>query len=442
MDQKVRAAFIVLVLLILAVPLTLFVLSTGTQVQISPAVSVIGEATAMHVSVFNPHGVRKLTTTIEQDGRYYLAQITTSTPHRFMFLRRQEPPQYLTILAGKKAAPALHDGKAKIIVEAQSNDLRASTDTVTADVDVITAPPRVVADGAQHYINQGGCGLVSFTPTGYWTESGVRVGKYMFRSFPLPSDPGKERFSLFAYPWDLPGDVQPSVYVTNPAGGIASAAFQYKIFPKRFRTRDIQLDDKFLERIDNQIEPGSSGDLLERFLRINRDLRRKNNQTLADLRLETEPKFYWSGPFLQLGNSQVESVFADRRNYIYKGKKVDEQVHLGFDLAVTAHVAVPASNDGKVLWASDLGIYGNCVVIDHGYGLQSIYGHLSQIDVKLGDLVKKGQIIGRSGSTGLAGGDHLHFSMQLDGVQVNPVEWWDEHWIKDRVLSRLTPTAP
>ncbi len=422
-----------MVLLILAVPLALLILSTGTQMQISPAVPVIGEATAMHVSLLNPHGVRKLTTTIEQDGRYYLAQITTSTPHRFLFLRRHEPPQYLTIWVGKKAAPALHDGKAKIIVEAQSNDLRGSTDTLTSDVDVITAPPRVVADSAQHYINQGGSGLVSFAPTGYWTDSGVRVGKYTFRSFPLPSDPGKERFSLFAYPWDLPADVQPSVFVTNPAGGIAAATFQSKIFPKRFRTRDIQIDDKFLEKVDNQIEPGSPGDLLERFLRINRDLRRKNNRTLADLRLQTEPKFYWSGPFLQLGNSQVESVFADRRNYIYKGRKVDEQVHLGFDLAVTAHVAVPASNDGEVLWASDLGIYGNCVVIDHGYGLQSIYGHLSQIGVKLGDMVKKGQIIGRSGSTGLAGGDHLHFGMQVDGVQVNPVEWWDEHWIRDRV---------
>jgi len=78
------------------------------------------------------------------------------------------------------------------------------------------------------------------------------------------------------------------------------------------------------------------------------------------------------------------------------------------------------------------------VAIDHGYGLQSIYGHLSRIGVKLGDMVKKGQMIGRSGSTGLAGGDHLHFSMQLDGVQVNPVEWWDEQWIEDRVLSRLS----
>jgi murein DD-endopeptidase MepM/ murein hydrolase activator NlpD len=100
-------------------------------------------------------------------------------------------------------------------------------------------------------------------------------------------------------------------------------------------------------------------------------------------------------------------------------------------------VAVPAANDGRVVWAENLGIYGNCVVVDHGYGLQSIYGHLSEFAVKNGDMVKKGQPLGKSGSTGLAGGDHLHFSMQVDGVQVNPIEWWDEHWIKDRILSKV-----
>jgi murein DD-endopeptidase MepM/ murein hydrolase activator NlpD len=69
--------------------------------------------------------------------------------------------------------------------------------------------------------------------------------------------------------------------------------------------------------------------------------------------------------------------------------------------------------------------------------LQTIYGHLSRIDVKPGDTVAKHQTMGLSGQTGMAGGDHLHFSMQVDGVQVNPVEWWDEHWIHDRILSKI-----
>ena len=144
---------------------------------------------------------------------------------------------------------------------------------------------------------------------------------------------------------------------------------------------------------------------------------------------------------IRLNNAATESYFADVRNYIYKGKKVDQQVHLGFDLAVSQHTPVLAANNGRILWASDLGIYGNCVVIDHGYTLQSIYGHLSRIDVKVGDMVRKGQQIGVSGSTGLAGGDHLHFSMQIDGVQVNPMEWWDGHWIHDRIMAKLDQPA-
>jgi murein DD-endopeptidase MepM/ murein hydrolase activator NlpD len=112
-------------------------------------------------------------------------------------------------------------------------------------------------------------------------------------------------------------------------------------------------------------------------------------------------------------------------------------VHLGFDLAVTAAVQVSAANRGRVLHADYLGIYGNCVVLDHGMGLQSLYAHLSSISVQPGELVERGQMIGRSGMTGLAGGDHLHFSMLLQGRPISPLEWWDSHWIQDRVLRKL-----
>jgi murein DD-endopeptidase MepM/ murein hydrolase activator NlpD len=140
---------------------------------------------------------------------------------------------------------------------------------------------------------------------------------------------------------------------------------------------------------------------------------------------------------VQLGNSQVEASFADHRTYLYKGQEVDHQIHLGFDLAVTANVPVVAANSGMVINASWLGIFGNCVIIDHGMGVQSLYGHLSALDVKVGDTVAKGQVIGRSGMTGLAGGDHLHFTMLVGGHPVNPVEWWDTHWIQDRVDRKL-----
>jgi murein DD-endopeptidase MepM/ murein hydrolase activator NlpD len=432
----VRIPVIILVALLIAVPVCLLMLSGGTVLKIDPPATAIGDVTPIQVHIENSHGVRRITGVIEQGGSRYTVFDVRQAPHRLMFWHRHEGPQIKTFQVGKQQAPALHDGKARLIIEAESNDLRGSVDSITSEVEIITQPPRISADGAQHYINQGGSELVVFTPSGYVTDSGVRVGKYTFRSFPHPSQ-ANQRFSLFAYPWDLPVDTVPLAYARNPAGAEATARFWYKVFPKKFRARDLPIDDAFLDKVVNQIDPGGSGDLLARFLKINGELRRKNNQTLADLRLKTADKFLWSGPFLPLTNAAVESAFADKRSYIYKGKKVDEQVHLGFDLAVTLHVSVPAANDGRVVWADNLGIYGNCVVVDHGYGLQSIYGHLSEIAVKPGDMVKKSQSLGKSGSTGLAGGDHLHFSMQVDGVQVNPIEWWDEHWIKDRILSKV-----
>ncbi len=156
---------------------------------------------------------------------------------------------------------------------------------------------------------------------------------------------------------------------------------------------------------------------------------------------KTSPDLLWKGevfhPFTN--TNAVESAFADRRTYVYQGKEVDHQTHLGFDLASVknAPASVVSANRGKVLFAEELGIYGNCVIIDHGMGVQSLYGHLSSFTVKEGDMVEKGQEVGKSGITGLAGGDHLHFTMLVNGHMINPVEWWDAHWIADRILRKL-----
>ena len=91
-----------------------------------------------------------------------------------------------------------------------------------------------------------------------------------------------------------------------------------------------------------------------------------------------------------MSNSQVESRFADRRTYYFDDKEIDKQVHLGFDLATVQRAPVHASNAGKVVFADFLGIYGNCVILDHGLGVQSLYAHLSTIGVKVGDARDEG----------------------------------------------------
>ena len=433
-----KRILLLLVLAIVIAPLILLLLlSSSPALALDPSLSAVGTATPVKVHITAPHGVRKVAAFIEQNGARYQVYDATRPATRLFFFTKHQQPEDVTFTAGSKTTPALKDGKARLVVEATSNDFRSAGATEARDITIATRPPSLSVDGAQHYINQGGCELVTFSVNGYWTEAGVKSGSYNFRSFPDPKN-AQERFSLFAFPWDLPTSTVPFVYATNPSGNRAVGHFCVKVFPKAFRKRDLDITDAFLEKVVNDIDPNGSGDLLARFLKINSEMRRENNKFLADLREKTEQRFLWSGPFLPFSNSAVESAFADVRSYIYKGKKVDEQVHLGFDLAKVMSTPIPAANDGKVLFADRLGIYGNCIVVDHGYGLQSIYGHLSKIEVKPGDMVKKGQRMGLSGSTGLAGGDHLHFSMQVDGVQINPVEWWDEHWIHDRILSKVS----
>jgi Peptidase family M23 len=435
-------AILILVFLIVVATLSLLIMSDHTALSITPAVSTIGVTTPVTAHVENPHGVRRVRAWIEQNGAEYPLMDSTSPSHRLTFFRAHEEPHSVTFEAGKNKAPNLKEGKARLVVETVSNDFRGSSDRAASDVNVVLAAPRVIADDAQHYINQGGMELVTFTASGSWNEAGVKVGPNTFRSFPLPGKGPDQRFAMFAYSWDLPPDIQPVVYAKNLAGTEATAHFTFKLFPKKFRVHDIDIDDRLMDKLVTSVDPtgqiAPGPDLVSRFVYIDNTLRKKNNQTLYDLRNKTEEKILWSGPFLHWGKEEAD--FADVRNWIYKGKKIDQAVHLGFDLSDVQNAPVYAANDGRVVFAADNGIYGNCVVLDHGYGLQSLYGHMNRIDVKIGDIVKKGQPMGQAGQTGFAGGVHVHFGMQIDGVQINPREWWDEHWIKDRILSKLDPS--
>jgi murein DD-endopeptidase MepM/ murein hydrolase activator NlpD len=152
---------------------------------------------------------------------------------------------------------------------------------------------------------------------------------------------------------------------------------------------------------------------------------------------KTSPSPLWEGRFVRLPNSARMAAFGDHRTYFFDGEEIDQQTHLGIDLASVKAAEVPASNSGKVIYAGEFGIYGQTVVVDHGLGIMSLYGHLRQINVNEGESVQKGQFLGRTGTTGLAGGDHLHLGMYVSGVPVNPIEWWDQHWIDVNVMDRI-----
>ncbi len=133
----------------------------------------------------------------------------------------------------------------------------------------------------------------------------------------------------------------------------------------------------------------------------------------------------------------MEANFADHRTYLYNNEPIDTAYHLGYDLSVTKQYPVEAANSGTTVFVGDLGIYGNTVILDHGLGLFTLYSHLSSMDVKVGDALKDRQIIGKTGETGLAVGDHLHYGVYLHGIAVLPVEWWDRKWIEDNISPKL-----
>ncbi|TMA41037.1 MAG: M23 family metallopeptidase, partial [Deltaproteobacteria bacterium] len=168
-----------------------------------------------------------------------------------------------------------------------------------------------------------------------------------------------------------------------------------------------------------------------------RELRVATEKRVRELCRESTAEPLWEGAFLRLPGSDPLSGFADRRTYMYHGQAIDHQTHLGFNLASVRGSSVPAGNTGRVVFAGPLGIYGNAVILDHGLGLFSLYGHLSEMAVAAGTTIHRGDVVGKTGDTGLAGGDHLHFSVMIHGVHVDPVEWWDAHWIHDHVESRL-----
>ncbi|MBV8808573.1 MAG: M23 family metallopeptidase [Acidobacteriaceae bacterium] len=404
------------------------------DVKLSEPVAAIGVSTPVTVQVTNPHGVKWFSAAVEQNGQ---SQTVFQDKTKSSQVQRN-----FSFTAGKKEAQFLTEGPAKLILSARSNDFRGATTTLSKDVQVSLKPPTIVADGRQHYINQGGSELVLLDLDDNWNDAGVRTGYAAVGTFAMPGEPdkSKHRFSLFPFPWDVSRDTVPVAFAKNIAGTEVTTTFWVKVFPKKFRSSNIELNDRELQKVVGELDPGGSGSLIERFIKLNRDLRKANAETIYNLRNNTQHRILWSGPFIPVKGAR-ESFFADRRSYYYNGKKVDEQVHLGYDLAQTTNMPVKAANSGKVIYADRLGIYGNCVILDHGYSLESLYGHMSRILVKAGDTVQKEQQIGISGSTGMAFGDHVHFSMLVGGYQIDPKEWWDEHWIHDRILSKIGPGA-
>jgi murein DD-endopeptidase MepM/ murein hydrolase activator NlpD len=426
----------------------------GPSIEIRQPAKFVGASSPLEVAVAAPGAeLKTLQIVLEQEGK--LHTLFSLADQKGATVKQDGADRLLVSgSVGRQQVPELKSGPARVLVSASRAvvyGIRTIESNASNDVQVRLERPRISIVSTHHYVNHGGSEMAVYRVTPSDVVSGVLVGDIEYPGYPATganvdgiriSDPDL-RVAFFALLHDQDLKTPIRLFARDEAGNSARADFDYRAFPKPFKRSRIELDDRFLDRVVPAILEGTTdvkpeGNSLAQFLVINGELRRKNAEKIGSFAAQASPQLLWGGAvFHPFTNTAVESAFADHRTYVYKGREVDQQVHLGFDLASFTGTPIVAANSGNVLFADELGIYGNCVILDHGMGVQSLYAHLSSIDVKAGQAVQKEATLGRSGMTGLAGGDHLHFTMLVNGRMVNPVEWWDAHWIEDRILRKL-----
>jgi len=315
-------------------------------------------------------------------------------------------------------------------------------------------PPRIWVESGLTYVRRGGAAAVVYSIDEPTSRDGVEVGDAFFSGFPFPTGDtaqaegtpaGRRRFAVFAVARNAPANAAIRVVGVDEAGNRTAVSWDTRIQEREFPEVRINLGGTFLSSKVPDLASSlgmKAGDPVQTFQRINREARAASELRIREIVATSSPERHWRGAFQQLRNSAVTSRFAEHRSYFAGGERVAEAIHYGYDLASTAGASISAANAGRVIFTGALGIYGNCVIVDHGLGVTSLYAHLSRIDVHEGDLLEKGQRLGLSGATGLAGGDHLHFAVLVGSTYVDPKEWWDPKWVREHIEARLATQAP
>jgi hypothetical protein len=429
-------------------------LPAPATVDVSADKPAIGPKTTITVKAAEPDkGLEKITVTVDGAGfaKKVIADQTGTTNEQ------GEAQKELTVEVplGRDVTPEIKPGTVTVEVTVQARGTRLRKPepiVVTKSFDVKLEPPALAAMSQFIHPSQGGAEAVVYEVGQTAVKDGVQVGAWFFPGYPLPGGGPTQHFALFAVPYDMEVSEDEAkgkvlLVAEDALGNRAEARFLHKFFPRPMGKDTIELKEPFMQKVTGEIyartpELTKKGNLVDDYLQLNGDLRKKNMAELLELSKKSQAKFLWDKTFIPMQNAAVKGSFADRRTYTVDGKGVDTQDHLGFDLASVERAPVQSSNAGVVVLARYFGIFGNCVVVDHGYGLMTLYAHLSTIGVKEGDAVAQGQELGKTGATGLAGGDHLHFTTVLHGLPVNPIEWWDNHWIQDRIKLKLQDALP
>lgn len=336
----------------------------------------------------------------------------------------------------------LPEGAFTLIVKVHDASLagfnKGNSSTAEIPLAMDNKQPRIVVETYPPSVHRGGSALIVYTASEELSKTGVYVNDLFFPGFEQKEN---TYACLFAFPESLPAaDYFPQIMAEDKAGNITESRLIVNAVNKNYPSDKVKITDAFLTKKAEELKKiaPDKETTLDRYLEANGKIRKENDRLIYDLGTKSPTaKALWSKEFKILPRSAVKAEFGDRRTYYLNDKEIDKQVHLGYDFASVAKAEVPAGNDGKVIFAGYNGIYGNLVMLEHGLGLCTIYSHLTTMDVKPGDTVKKGQTIGTTGVTGLAVGDHVHFGVYVSGVAVQPKEWMDPKWVYNNITVRL-----
>ncbi len=406
------------------------------QIKLTPDSEVLGPAPAEIVVRDQGAGLKSVSATLSAGG----------SEHTLASEQYAQPvtEKKITVVLSSKLT-GVKEGPAVLRISARDRSLwnffHGNETVIQKDVTIDLTPPTLELIADDRYVNFGGVGAIVYKSSADTATSGIRIGDYFFPGFQGQVKDHSDHFiALFAHPYNVPVDAKAVLVATDKAGNSREMRLVYELKDVKYKKNTIAISDSFIQ---NKIAPllndvgARQGTPKDVFVAVNKGLRKENEDKIATITKKSTPSILWKGAFTQLSNSKVEANFADDRTYTYNNEPIGTSYHLGYDLSVTKHYPVEAANSGTVAFVGDLGIYGNTVILDHGLGLFTLYGHLSSIDVKVGDSIKQRQIIGKTGETGLAAGDHLHYGVYLNGVAILPVEWWDQKWINDNIQPKL-----
>lgn len=344
-------------------------------------------------------------------------------------------------IAPPKSAYAMKTDDLLIIIEATDaskwNMLNGNSVTIEYKLKVDKKRPQLSNIASSYKIKKGGAALVIFKAKDENLKDLYIQTNFGKRFEVTPFYKEGYYISLLAWPV-TENSFRATVIATDTAKNIAKINVPLYLKDKKYRTSKITLSDKFLngkiaELAEEFTQTDGVSDRIEQFKIINEDVRAINEKLIHDITSKVPTKMikdFKLKKMYPLKNAAIVARFGDHRLYSYDGDKISESYHLGLDMASNAMAKIKPQNSGDVVFADYNGLYGNMPIIHHGLGLYTLYGHCSSLNVANGDKVKAKSQIANTGKSGYAMGDHLHFGVLIQGIEVRPAEWMDSQWMK------------